>query len=187
MRAKKRKNSKQFNERFRKRFFTKKAVLVIVCAAVILVVAAFACQSQRKRAAGLRETVEELSTEIRDLEDANETLKEEKDNMDSPEFKEKMARERLGMIGEDEYSLQQSEDAGGEEAGAAGDGDSVEDSGSAGGDEGENPAGEDGAGDGEEENPAGEDGAGDGSSAGNGEEENPTGEDGAEDGDSSEE
>ncbi len=56
--------------------------------------------------------MEELSTEIRDLEDANETLKEEKDNMDSPEFKEKMARERLGMIGEDEYSLQQSEDAG---------------------------------------------------------------------------
>lgn len=167
MRAKKRKNSKQFNERFRKRFFTKKAVLVIVCAAAILVVAAFACQSQRKRAAGLRETVEELSTEIRDLEDANETLKEEKDNMDSPEFKEKMARERLGMIGEDEYSLQQSEDAGGEEAGAAGDGSS------AGGDE--------------EENPAGEDGAGDGNSAGNGEEENPAGEDGAEDSDSSEE
>lgn len=145
MRAKKRKNSKQFNERFRKRFFTKKAVLVIVCAVAILVVAAFACQSQRKRAAGLRETVEELSTEIRDLEDANETLKEEKDNMDSPEFKEKMARERLGMIGEDEYSLQQSEDAGGEEAGAAGDGDS--------------------AGDGEEENPAGEDGAGDADNA----------------------
>lgn len=48
MRAKKRKNSKQFNERFRKRFFTKKAVLVIVCAVAILVVAAFACQSQRK-------------------------------------------------------------------------------------------------------------------------------------------
>lgn len=149
MRAKKRKNSKQFNERFRKRFFTKKAVLVIVCAAAILVVAAFACQSQRKRAAGLRETVEELSTEIRDLEDANETLKEEKDNMDSPEFKEKMARERLGMIGEDEYSLQQSEDAGGEEAGAAGDGDSTEDSVSARGDEEENPTGEDGAEDGD--------------------------------------
>ena len=74
MRAKKRKNSKQFNERFRKRFFTKKAVLVIVCAAAILVVAAFACQSQRKRAAGLRETVEELSTEIRDLEDAKAYL-----------------------------------------------------------------------------------------------------------------
>lgn len=172
MRAKKRKNSKQFNERFRKRFFTKKAVLVIVCAAAILVVAAFACQSQRKRAAGLRETVEELSTEIRDLEDANETLKEEKDNMDSPEFKEKMARERLGMIGEDEYSLQQSEDAVPED-GADTSGNADEDS--------------DSAGNGEEKNPAGEDGAGDGSSARNGEEENPAGADGAGDGSSAEE
>ena len=171
MRAKKRKNSKQFNERFRKRFFTKKAVLVIVCAVAILVVAAFACQSQRKRAAGLRETVEELSTEIRDLEDANETLKEEKDNMDSPEFKEKMARERLGMIGEDEYSLQQSEDAVPE--------DGADTSGDAGAGDGNS------AGNGEEENLAGEDGTGDGDSAGGDEEENPAGE--AEDGDSTEE
>lgn len=109
MKQKKRKNSKQFNQKFRKRFFTKKSVTVIICAVIILVAIAFGCQSQRRKAEGYQDTIEELSTEIRELKDTNKTLEEEKDNMDSTEFMEKMARERLGMIGEDEYSLQQSE------------------------------------------------------------------------------
>lgn len=109
MKQKKRKNSKQFNQKFRKRFFTKKSVTVLICAVIILVAIAFGCQSQRRKAEGYQETIEELSTEIRELKDTNKTLEEEKENMDSTEFMEKMARERLGMIGEDEYSLQQSE------------------------------------------------------------------------------
>lgn len=106
---KKRKNSKQFNQKFRKRFFTKKSVTVLICVVLILVAVAFGCQNLRKKAEFYEDTIEELSTEIRELEDTNQTLEEEKNNMDSEEFKEKMARERLGMIGKDEYSLQQSE------------------------------------------------------------------------------
>ena len=115
MKQKKRKNSKQFNERFRKRFFTKKSVLVLMCAVVILVAIAFGCQSQRRRAAVLEETVDELNTEIKEIKETNKSLEEERTNMDSPEFKEKMARERLGIIDEDEYSLQQSENGDAEE------------------------------------------------------------------------
>ena len=122
MKQKKRKNSKQFNERFRKRFFTKKSVLVLMCAVVILVAIAFGCQSQRRRAAVLEETVDELNTEIKEIKETNKSLEEERTNMDSPEFKEKIARERLGMIDEDEYSLQQSEDRTGETEEAGEDG-----------------------------------------------------------------
>ncbi len=106
---KKRKNSKQFNQKFRKRFFTMKSVTVLICVVIILVIVAFGYQDLRRKAQRYEDTIEELSTEIRELEDANQTLEEELDNMDSDEFKEKMARERLGMIGKDEYSLQQSE------------------------------------------------------------------------------
>lgn len=106
---KKRKNSKQFNQRFRKRFFTKKAVAVIICVVIILVAAAFGYQDLRKRAERYENTIDELSTEIKDIKETNQTLEEERNNMDSAEFKEKMAREKLGMIGKDEYSLQQSE------------------------------------------------------------------------------
>ena len=106
---KKRKNSKQFNQKFRKRFFTKKSVTVLICVVIILVATAFGCQDLRRKAQRYEDTIEELSTEIRELEDTNQTLEEERNNMDSDEFKEKMARERLGMIGKDEYSLQQSE------------------------------------------------------------------------------
>ena len=114
MKTKKKKNSRQFNRRFRKRFFTQKSVLVIIFALVILIVIAFGCQRQNRQAERYRESIEELSTEVRDIRDANEDLREEKEDMDSPEFKEKIARERLGMIDEDEYSLQQSEDHTGE-------------------------------------------------------------------------
>ncbi len=63
---KKRKNSKQFNERFRKRFFTKKSVTVLIFAVIILVAAAFGYQNLNRRAARYEETIEELSTEIRE-------------------------------------------------------------------------------------------------------------------------
>lgn len=123
---KKRKNSKQFNQRFRKRFFTKKSVTVIICVVIILVAVAFGCQDLRKRAERYENTIDELSTEIRDIKDTNQTLEDERNNMDSAEFKEKMAREKLGMIGEDEYSLQQSENGDSRETAGADSGKSVE-------------------------------------------------------------
>lgn len=82
---------------------------MIVFAAIILVGIGIGCQKQRKKAAVYEKNIQELNTDIQELEETNKTLEEEKQNIDSDSFKEKMARERLGMIGEDEYSLQQSE------------------------------------------------------------------------------
>ena len=111
MKKKKRKNSKQFNRKFKKRFFTRKSVTVLLAAVVIMIAVALGCNQQRKRAEGYQKTIDELSSEIQDLKDTNESLESEKNNIDTDEFKEKMARERLGMIGKDEYSLEESEES----------------------------------------------------------------------------
>ena len=111
MKKKKRKNSKQFNRKFKKRFFTRKSVTVLLAAVVIMIAVALGCNQQRKRAAVYQKTIDELSSEIQDLKDTNESLESEKNNIDTDEFKEKMARERLGMIGKDEYSLEESEES----------------------------------------------------------------------------
>ena len=106
---KKRKNSKQFNRKFKKRFFTRKSVTVLVAAFIIMIAVGVGCNQQRKRAENYQKTIDELNTEIKDLKDTNEALESEKNNLDTDEFKEKMARERLGMIGKDEYSLGESD------------------------------------------------------------------------------
>ena len=106
---KKRKNSKQFNRKFKKRFFTRKSVTVLVAAFIIMIAVGVGCNQQRKRAENYQNTIDELNTEIKDLKDTNEALESEKNNLDTDEFKEKMARERLGMIGKDEYSLEESD------------------------------------------------------------------------------
>ncbi|MDD7113615.1 MAG: septum formation initiator family protein [Lachnospiraceae bacterium] len=106
---KKRKNSKQFNRKFKKRFFTRKSVTVLLAAVIVMIAVGFGCNQQRKKAAAYQNTIDELNEEIKDLEDGNQNLEEEKDNIDTDEFKEKMARERLGMIGKDEYSLEESD------------------------------------------------------------------------------
>ena len=81
---KKQKNSKQFNRQFKKKFFTKKSAIIIICTVVIL--GAFGIGYQ----------------------------KVEKKGIDTDEFKERIARERLGMIKEGEISLQEAKE--GEEA-----------------------------------------------------------------------
>lgn len=106
---KKKKNSKQFNRKFKKRFFTKKSVTVLLAAIIIMIIVGFGCNQQRKKAEIYQNTIDELSTEIRDIKETNKSLESEKDNINTDEFKEKMARERLGMIGKDEYSLEKSE------------------------------------------------------------------------------
>lgn len=106
---KKRKNSKQFNRKFKKRFFTRKSVTVLMAAFIIMIAVGFGCNQQRKKAAVYQDSIDELNTEIKNLKDTNEALENEKNNINTDEFKEKMARERLGMIGEDEYSLEESE------------------------------------------------------------------------------
>ncbi|MBQ9156578.1 MAG: septum formation initiator family protein [Eubacterium sp.] len=106
---KKKKNSKQFNQKFKKQFFTKKSAVVIILTLVIVAFLGFGLMQQNKHAARYQEAIQELSSEVESLEDQNKSLEEEKDNMDSEEFKERMAREKLGLIDNDEYAVREAE------------------------------------------------------------------------------
>ena len=116
MKKKKRKNSKQFNKQFKKRFFTPKSVLVIACTIVILSICWIGNQRTEKKAAKYQKTIDELKTDVKNLEQTNKTLEKEKNNLNTDESKERIARERLGMIKEGEISLQQAKED--EEAGS---------------------------------------------------------------------
>ena len=106
---KKKKNSKQFNKKFKKQFLTRKSLIVIGCTAVILLAVALGCLHLERVERRTQERIDALNTEIKDIEDTNESLAREKDNLDSDESRTRLAKERLGMIEEDEYLLQESD------------------------------------------------------------------------------
>lgn len=106
----KKKNSKQFNEQFKKRFFSVKTGLLIALTLVIILCAGIASVRLSRQARQYEKQIDELSTEVSKIKKENSALEEEKDNIDSEEFKESVARERLGMVGKDEYVLEQSEE-----------------------------------------------------------------------------
>ena len=106
----KKKNSKQFNEQFKKRFFSVKTGLLIALTLVIVLCAGIASVRLSRQARQYEKQIDELSTEVSKIKKENSALEEEKDNIDSEEFKESVARERLGMVGKDEYVLEQSEE-----------------------------------------------------------------------------
>lgn len=107
---KKRKNSKQFNRQFKKRFFTLKSVVVLGLAFLIFLVVSVGWMHQRKKSAVYKKQIEMLNSEVTELEETNKALEETKDNVDTDEFKEQIARERLGMVGKDEYVLEESDE-----------------------------------------------------------------------------
>lgn len=109
-RKKKRKNSKQFNRQFKKKFFTKKSAIIIVCTVIILGAFWGAYQKVERKAAKYQKTIDELKTEVKNLDQTNKTLEKEKNNINTDEFKERIARERLGMIKEGEVSLQEDQE-----------------------------------------------------------------------------
>ncbi|MBR0381789.1 MAG: septum formation initiator family protein [Eubacterium sp.] len=120
---KKKKNSKQFNKKFKKQFLTRKSLIVIGCTAVILLAVALGCLHLERVERKTQERIDALNTEIKDIEDTNESLAREKDNLDSEESRKRLAKERLGMIEEDEYLLQES----GEETDSSAKSDKAED------------------------------------------------------------
>ena len=109
-RKKKKKNSKQFNRQFKKTFFTKKSAIIIVCTVIILSAFWGAYQKVERKAAKYQKTIDELRTEVKNLNQTNKTLEKEKNNIDTDESKERIARERLGMIKEGEISLQEAQE-----------------------------------------------------------------------------
>ena len=111
---KKQKNSKQFNRQFKKKFFTKKSAIIIICTVVILGAFGIGYQKVEKKAAKYQKTIDELKTDVKNIEQTNKTFEKENKGIDTDEFKERIARERLGMIKEGEISLQEAKE--GEEA-----------------------------------------------------------------------
>ena len=109
-RKKKKKNSKQFNRQFKKTFFTKKSAIIIVCTVIILSAFWGAYQKVERKAVKYQKTIDELKTEVKNLNQTNKTLEKEKNNLDTDESKERIARERLGMIKEGEISLQEAQE-----------------------------------------------------------------------------
>lgn len=118
-RKKKKKNSKQFNRQFKKKFFTKKSAIIIVCTVIILGGFWVGYQKVERKAAKYQKTIDELKTEVKNLEQTNKTLEKEKNNLDTDEFKERIARERLGMIKKGERSLQEAQEGEGASTTAA--------------------------------------------------------------------
>lgn len=110
MKKKKQKNSKQFNRQFKKKFFTKKSAIIIVCTVVILSVFWMGYQRVEKKTAKYQKTIDELKTDVKNIKQTNKELEKEKNNLNTDESKERIARERLGMIKEGEVSLQQEKD-----------------------------------------------------------------------------
>jgi len=66
-RKKKKKNSKQFNRQFKKTFFTKKSAIIIVCTVIILSAFWGAYQKVERKAVKYQKTIDELKTEVKNL------------------------------------------------------------------------------------------------------------------------
>ena len=99
---------------FKKKFFTKKSAIIIICTVVILGAFGIGYQKVEKKAAKYQKTIDELKTDVKNIEQTNKTFEKENKGIDTDEFKERIARERLGMIKEGEISLQEAKE--GEEA-----------------------------------------------------------------------
>ncbi len=110
---KKKKNSRAFKKKFQKRFFTRSSVAVLIIGIAVFVIAAGATVAQRKQVMLYDQQIRELKSELRGIEAENNRLEEEKDNLDTDAFKEKIAREVLGMVGKDEYVLKEDTEASG--------------------------------------------------------------------------
>lgn len=106
----KKKNSRQFNQRFKRRFLTSRSAIIWVFTIIIFAGMAVGFYKIEQRVSSYQKTIDELSTEIKTLKDTNRQLEEEMENVNSDEYIEKMARERLGMVKKDEYILRQSKD-----------------------------------------------------------------------------
>ena len=113
----KKKNSKAFKKKFQKRFFTKSSVAVLIVGIAVFVLAAGASIAQKQESAVYDQQIKELESEIRGIEAENSRLEQEKSELNTDAFKEKIAREMLGMIGKDEYILKEDTDASVDDAG----------------------------------------------------------------------
>lgn len=122
---KKKKNSKEFNKKFKKRFLTRKSGVILFFTAIILIIVMFGCIQSSRKERQLQATIDEYRRENQKIREQNDAIEEDKDriqdmnramdnNMTDEETDESIrsiARNILGMINEDEYYLQESENS----------------------------------------------------------------------------
>ncbi len=106
----KRKNSKEFNKKFKNRFFDRKVCLIIAFTAICLVGIVFGCLDLEKKINAYEKEIKEITQEVSELEKTNKDLQKQMDEMNTDEYIERIARERLGMVRKGEYVLKQSQD-----------------------------------------------------------------------------
>ncbi len=118
---KKKKNSKEFNRRFKKRFLTKKALSVMFFTAIILTIIFVSCFGTLRQERQLQAVINEYTAENKKLRDQNEAIEEEKQKVQDmneamlrgdresqcDESIRDIARNILGMIDANDYSLQE--------------------------------------------------------------------------------
>ena len=118
---KKKKNSKEFNKRFKKRFLTRKALSVMFFTTIILTIIFVSCFGTLRQERQLQSVINEYTAENKKLRDQNEAIEEEKQkvqdmneamlrgdrNSQCDESIKDIARNVLGMIDADDYSLQE--------------------------------------------------------------------------------
>lgn len=106
-------NTQRTNRKIRRKKASRQvytSYLILCIAIVIVAVLVVGYRGLLEKEKAYQENIEELNGELDHLEDTNKQLKSEMNNMDSKEFKEKVAREKLGMIGKDEILITESVD-----------------------------------------------------------------------------
>lgn len=86
------------------------SMLIFGIAMVIVITLTLGYRNLLSKEKAYQENIAELNNELKTLEETNKQMKNEMNNMDSKEFKEKIAREKLGMIKEDEILIKESVD-----------------------------------------------------------------------------
>ena len=121
----KKRNSKEFNRKFKKRFLTKKSCAVLFFTAIILAIVMIGSIQSGRKERQLQVIINEYKAENEKHRNTNDAIEEEKDrdkeinkalisNTSDEETEDsirEIARNILGMIDKDEYYLQESENS----------------------------------------------------------------------------
>ena len=121
----KKRNSKEFNRKFKKRFLTKKSCAVLFFTAIILAIVMIGSIQSGRKERQLQVIINEYKVENEKIRKQNDSIEEEKDRVqemnkamisntsdeETEDSIREIARNILGMIDKDEYYLQESENS----------------------------------------------------------------------------
>ena len=84
--------------------------MIIALTTVIVAFLGLGGLHQMRQVGRYQDSIEELSSEVSSLKETNKALEEEKARTSSDEFKEHVAREKLGLVEKDEYVVREAEE-----------------------------------------------------------------------------